>query len=135
MNMRILSVLGAAGLMVGFSLPAGAVPSATTRVLDKETLTGIEGHDLPTPPVHPALFTLPIDVQVVKNDTITTDTPITDKFGVATPVADWATAVRACLYAKPKLVRVVGKDSVPFVINKNEGTVVLNANGKAVCPQ
>jgi hypothetical protein len=132
MNMRILSVLGAAGLVAGVSFPAFAVPKAVTPVLPRESFVGTESLTLPTPPVLPALFTLPIDVQIVKNTSITTDTPITDKFGIGSDTKAWGAEVTKALYAKPKLVRVAGKDSVPFVIDGAAGNIVLNANGRAV---
>jgi hypothetical protein len=132
MNMRVLSVLGAAGLITSVALPAVAVPKAVTPVLPRESVTGVPSHTLPTPPVHPNAFTLPIDVQIVKNDTITSDTPITDKYGIGSDIKVWGAEVQKALFARPKLVRVAGKDAVPFVINKDEGAIVLNANGRAV---
>lgn len=132
MNMRILSVLGTAGLIASVALPAVAVPKAVTRILPRETFVGTTSHTLPTPPVHPAAFSLPMDVQIVKNDTITSDTPITDKNGIGSDIKVWGAEIQKAMYARPKLVRVVGKDAVPFVINGDEGTIVLNANGRAV---
>ncbi|MBM0740432.1 hypothetical protein JOY44_02175 [Phormidium sp. CLA17] len=132
MNMRFLSVLTIAGLFASIALPAFAVPKAVTRVLPRESFVGTPFHTLPTPPVHPAAFTLPLDIQIVKNDTITTDTPITDKNGIGSDIKVWGAEVQKALYARPKLVRIAGKDAVPFVINGDEGTIVLNANGRAV---
>lgn len=132
MNMRILSVIGAAGMMAATALPAAAVPKAETPVLPRESFVGTPSHTLPTPPVHPALFTLPIDVQVVKDSSITTDTPITDKYGIGSDIKVWAEDVRKSLYGRPQLVRVAGKDSVPFVINGDKGVIKLNANNRAV---
>lgn len=132
MNMRILSVLGTAGLVASVALPAVAVPKAVTPVLPRETFVSTPSLTLPTPPVMPAAFTLPIDVQIVKNDTITSDTPITDANGIGSDIKVWGEAIRKAMYARPKLVRVAGKDAVPFVINGDEGAIVLNANGRAV---
>ncbi len=132
MNMRILSVLGVVGLVAGASLPAVAGPTAVTTVLPRESFVGTTSAKLPTPPVLPALFTLPIDIAIVKDDSITTDTPITDKYGVGSDIKVWGAEVQKALYAKPKLVRVAGKDAVPFVINGDEGVIKLNANGRAV---
>ncbi len=132
MNMRILSVLGTASLVASVALPAVAVPKAVTPVLPRESATGVLFHTLPTPPVHPNAFTLPIDVQIVKNDTITSNTPITDKNGIGSDIKVWGAEIQKAMYARPKLVRVVGKDAVPFVINGDEGAIVLNANGRAV---
>ncbi|MBF2026644.1 MAG: hypothetical protein IGS48_07745 [Oscillatoriales cyanobacterium C42_A2020_001] len=131
MNMRILSVIGVAGMMAATSLPAAAVPKAVTPVLPRESFVGTESHTLPTPPVHPALFTLPIDVQVAKDDSLA-DNPITDKYGIGSDIKVWAEDIRKCLYARPVLVRVAGKDSVPFVINGDKGLIKLKGT-KAVC--
>jgi hypothetical protein len=132
MNMRILSALGAASLVVGASLPAVAGPTAVTPVLPGESVTGVPSHKLPTPPVHPNAFTLPIDVQVMKDDTITSSTLITDKYGIGSDIKVWAADIQKCMMAKPKLVRVASK-TVPFVVNGDEGLLKLNASGKPVC--
>ncbi len=131
MNMRILSVIGVAGMMAVTALPAAAVPKAVTRVLPRESFVGTESHTLPTPPVHPALFSLPIDVQVAKDDKLA-DNPITSKYGIGSDIKVWAEDIRKCMYARPVLVRVVGRDSVPFVINGDKGLIKMKGN-KAVC--
>lgn len=135
MNMRILSVIGAAGLVVGASLPAAAVPKAETKILPKETFTGVESITLPyTAPYQlPGALTLPMDVVVVKDTSLTDDYPITTKFGIGSDIKEWGAAVKKCETSRPKLVRMVGSDAVPFVIEGDEGNVVLNANGRAVC--
>ncbi|EKQ68196.1 hypothetical protein OsccyDRAFT_2718 [Leptolyngbyaceae cyanobacterium JSC-12] len=131
MNMRILSVIGVAGMMAVTALPAAAVPKAVTRVLPRESFVGTESHTLPTPPVHPALFSLPIDVQVAKDDNLA-DNPITSKYGIGSDIKVWAEDIRKCMYARPVLVRVVGRDSVPFVISGDKGLIKMKGN-KAVC--
>ncbi len=131
--MRVLSVVGAAALVVGSSLPAFAGTKAVTPVLPRESFVGTPSLDLPTPPVLPALFTLPITTVVVKDDSITSDTLITDKYGVGSDIKTWGADVTKCLYSPAKLVRVAGKDAVPFVIDGTEGVIKLNANGRAVC--
>jgi hypothetical protein len=133
MNMRILSVLGFASLIVGAALPAVAGPTATTKVLPSESATGVPSHKLPTPPVHPNAFTLPIDVQVAKDDSITSSTLITDKYGIGSDIKVWGEDIRKCMMSTPKLERVVGKTKVPFVINGKEGVLKLNASNKPVC--
>jgi hypothetical protein len=133
MNMRILSVVGAAALLAGASLPAVAGPKAVTKVLPRESYVGTPSHTLPTPPVHPALFTLPIDVQVVKDESITSDTLVTDKYGLGSDYKVWAADIQKCLYSPAKMVRMAGKDAVPFVINGADGVIKLNANNRAVC--
>ncbi|MGV0025772.1 hypothetical protein [Phormidesmis priestleyi] len=105
--------------------------SATTMVLEKETITGIKEISFPTPPVTPAFFTLPMQLRVVKDPSITSDTPITDKS--AKDITTWAAAIRACAADRPAFVRVVGDQEVPFMINGSEGKVRMNANDKPVC--
>ncbi|MDX2229898.1 MAG: hypothetical protein NW220_09685 [Leptolyngbyaceae cyanobacterium bins.349] len=132
MNMRILSVIGTAGMLAATSLPAAAVPRAVTPVLPRESFVGTPSHTLPTPPVHPALFTLPIDVQVAKDESLAAN-PITDKYGIGSDIKVWAEDIRKCMYARPVLVRVAGKDSVPFVINGDKGLIRIGKGNRAVC--
>jgi hypothetical protein len=106
-------------------------PAASTMVLDKETITGVKEVTLPTTPKRAAYFTLPINVQVVKEASITTDTPITDK--LAKDLPSWSSAVRACLQDKPSFVRVVDNQQVPFMLSGGEGKIKLNANDRPVC--
>jgi hypothetical protein len=121
------------------STPTASIPGAavTTMVLPKETITGIKSVGLPTPPpVMPIYFTLPIQVAVAKDSSMTSNTPISDRYTDKAnwDVKAWAAAVSNCLQAKPKLMRVVGDEQVPFMLNGSEGTIMLNANDKAVCP-
>ncbi len=105
--------------------------TAKTTVLKEETITGIKEVSLPTPPTTPAFFTLPIELHVLKDAAITSDTPITDKN--SRDLSAWASAVRACAMDKPAFVRVVGDQQVPFIINGTEGKIRMNANDKPVC--
>ncbi len=105
--------------------------TATTTVLSEETITGIKEVSFPTPPVTPAFFTLPIELRVVKDPAITSNTPITDKN--ATDLSAWSSAIRACAMDRPAFVRMVGDQQVPFMVNGTEGKVRLNANDKPVC--
>jgi hypothetical protein len=100
-------------------------------VLEEETITGIKQVTLPTPPVTPARFTLPMDIKVVQEASVTSNTPITDKLSKDLP--SWGSAVRACLQDKPTFVRVVGDQQVPFMVNGTEGKIKLNANNRPVC--
>jgi hypothetical protein len=138
MKRSLLFMLGVAAA-VGSSVSAVAqetvtleAPTAVTPVLSQETISGVESLTLPTPPVMPARFTLPIDVVVAKDASITTNTPITDS--KATDYAAWGEMIRECLKSYPVLVRVVSKDQVPFVVNGKQGSIKLNANDKPVCP-
>jgi hypothetical protein len=116
---------------------SGPVPAAMTQVLPQETITGIKTVALPdSAPIQPAFFTLPIDLKVAQDTSATSSTPISDRYtGKANwDLAAWTAGVRNCLQQKPKLMRVVGDQSVPFMLNGTEGTIMLNANNQAVCP-
>jgi hypothetical protein len=99
--------------------------------LEEESITGIKEVTLPTPPIAASKFTLPMQVQVVKEASVTSDTPITDQMSKDIP--NWGAAVSACLRDKPAFVRVVGDKQVPFMVNGTEGKIRLNANDKPVC--
>lgn len=117
--------------------PSGPAPAAMTMVLPQETITGIKTVSLPEPmPIRPAYFTLPIVLKVAQDTGVTSSTPISDRYtGKANwDLAAWMSGVRNCLQQKPKLMRVVGDQSVPFMLNGSEGTIMLNANNQAVCP-
>ncbi|MBL1176173.1 hypothetical protein [Pantanalinema sp. GBBB05] len=137
MKTRVLSILGAASAVASLALPASAQYTAVTEVLPKETLTTVTELALPTPPVQPYFYTLPNVIVLDKDTSVTTNTPITDKYAPTLPNIDysaWAEQVRSCLYGKPVLRRVVGDQAVPFVVNGAEGVIKLNANDRAVCP-
>ncbi len=119
------------------AVPSRAAPTATTMVLPKETITGIKTVSLPEPlPVRPAYFTLPIILKVAQDKAVTSSTPISDRYTGKEnwDLAAWMSGVQNCLQQKPKLMRVVGDESVPFMLNGAEGTIMLNANNQAVCP-
>jgi hypothetical protein len=130
MKLRILSAFSAIAFLTGVCAPVFA-QTAETQVLPEESVTGVPSHTLPTPPVHPNEYTLPMDIEVVKDDSITTNTIITDARGSDLPA--WAELVRQCLRENPILVRVVGEEQVPFIVNKMEGKLKLNVNDKPVC--
>jgi hypothetical protein len=118
------------------STPTGnPAAAATTMVLPRESITGITSVDLPAPPIQAAYFTLPIDLRVAKDASIASSTPISDRYTAkdSWDIKAWANAVSGCLQQKPKLVRVVGNDQVPFMLNGSEGTIMLNSSDKAVC--
>jgi hypothetical protein len=114
---------------------ADPAAAATTMVLPRESITGITSVNLPAPPIQAAYFTLPIDLRVAKDASITSSTPISDRYTAKASwdIKAWANAVSGCLQQKPKLVRVVGSDQVPFMLNGSEGTIMLNSSDKAVC--
>jgi hypothetical protein len=129
---RLIGAIALSTALIGAGLPASA-QTAVTPALDSETITGARSVTLPTPPVTPAYFTLPMDIQMVKDGSITTNTPITDKMA-GQPVAAWVEAIKACSLLKPALVRKVSDQEVPFTVGDSAGTVKLNANDKPVCP-
>jgi hypothetical protein len=109
-------------------------PGAKTMVLPQETITGIKMVDFGALPVRPINFTLPMMVAVAKGAG-SSDTPISDRYTAKETwdVKAWGAAISGCLQQKPKLVRVVGDEKVPFMIDGAEGTIMLNANDKSVC--
>jgi hypothetical protein len=111
---------------------SGTEPLAMTAVLPQESITGVTQATLPTPgPVPATYFTLPIDIQIAKDPSITSNTPISDKG--TSDVTAWAAAVENCMMQKPALVRMVGNQAVPFMVGGSDGTIKLNANNVAVC--
>jgi hypothetical protein len=139
MNLRNLSALGAVVVVAGFAMPgiaqettAPTARTATTKILPQETVSGVEEYTLPPYPVQPYYYTLPNNVRIAKDTSVTTNTPITDTKGK--DLAAWSESIRTCLKTNPVLVRVVGDEQVPFLINKTEGSLKLNANDKPVCP-
>jgi hypothetical protein len=100
-------------------------------ILEDETITGVKEITLPGTATAAAKFTLPIEVAVVQEAGVTSDTPITDK--MSKDMSAWGAAVSACLQDKPAFVRVVDDQKVPFMVNGSEGKIRLNANGKPVC--
>jgi hypothetical protein len=118
-------------LSMGHAVVASAAPLAVTTSPDKETIVGGRSVDLPTPPVTPIYFTLPIELAIVKDPAIATNTPITDS--LKSDYAAWGAKIKECSLQKPIFVRKVGDEQVPFVVGGSEGTIKLNANDKPVC--
>jgi hypothetical protein len=100
-------------------------------MLENESITGVKEATLPSASGAPSRLTLPIQVQVVKEAAVTSDTPITDK--MSKDLTAWGAAVSACLQDKPDFVRVVEDKQTPFMLNGTEGKIKLNANDKPVC--
>lgn len=125
------AIAATVALSMGYAATASAAPLAVTTSPDSETIVGGRSVDLPTPPVTPIYFTLPIELSIVKDPAITTNTPITDS--VPSDYPAWGEKIRACLLQKPVFVRKVGEGQEPFVVGGSEGTIKLNANDKPVC--
>lgn len=101
----------------------------------------------------PKAFDFPILTEVGTDTTITTNSPITDGFvsrlttipsGITLDdiprlraeytrsVDTWAEEIKECLAKKPRLVRVSTSNPIQFY-GGTVGTIVLNANNRAVC--
>ena len=129
--LRKLAIAAIVTVSMGHAVAASAQPLAVTTSPDQETIVGGRSVDLPTPPVAPIYFTLPIELSIVKDPSITTNTPITDK--IPTDYPAWGAAIKACSLQKPIFTRKVADSQVPFVVGGSEGTIKLNANDKPVC--
>ncbi len=92
----------------------------------------INGERLPAVPALPAQFLNPI-VLVQATGGGASSHPITDS--TSGNMADWEARVRNCLHSNPRLISVDFRgNSVPVLFDGQEGTIVQNANGHAVCP-
>ncbi len=129
--LKRFAVAAVVAFSMGHAVVASAAPLAVTDSPDEETIVGGRSVDLPTPPVTPIYFTLPMELAIVKDPAITTDTPITDK--LTSNYTAWGEAIRACTQQKPIFVRKVGDKEVPFVVGGSAGQIKLNANDKPVC--
>ena len=149
---------GVALLTIGTSLPAQANPSIQTPVMPAETIVGYKAANIHTPPILPAYFTLPIQLEVAKNSSITTNTPITDKSplpeftdrtgdgrlslddipghraATTQEMNQWASKIRGCMSEQPQLVRVAMGREIPVQISGKTGHIVRNSSNNFVCP-
>jgi hypothetical protein len=86
----------------------------------------------------PKAFDFPIITNVATDTSITSDFLITEQFS-APPgrteytgaLTAWAASIRECLAKQPRLIRASTKN--PIQINGTVGTIVRNANNRAVC--
>ena len=86
----------------------------------------------------PRAFDFPIITNVATDTSITSDFLITEQFS-APPgrteytgaLTAWAASIRECLAKQPRLIRASTKN--PIQINGTVGTIVRNANNRAVC--
>ncbi|MEZ2224838.1 hypothetical protein [Microcoleus sp.] len=86
----------------------------------------------------PKAFDFPIITNVATDTSITTDYLITDQFRAPATRSEytsalntWSEAVKECLRKQPRLIRASTKN--PVQINGKVGTIVRNANNRAVC--
>ncbi|MDY6806971.1 MAG: hypothetical protein SXA11_24615 [Cyanobacteriota bacterium] len=135
------------------SLPAAA--SAIPSEFDYSTGVGVyyELPDLLTPyRTLPSGFDLPIITEIEVDGGVRTDSPITDIFIDNLPsvpsgitldellrlraqysrgMEAWGEEIVECLSESPRIVRV--STGSPVIINGSRGTLVVNANNRAVC--
>jgi hypothetical protein len=86
----------------------------------------------------PKAFDFPIITRVDTDTSITSDYLITDQFRppatrpeYTAALTAWAASIKECLGKQPRLIRVSTKN--PIQINGKVGTIVRNANNRAVC--
>ena len=86
----------------------------------------------------PKAFDFPIITNVATDTSITTDYLITEQFRAPAgrteytgALTSWATSIRECLAKQPRLIRKTTGN--PVLINGREGTIVRNANNRAIC--
>ena len=86
----------------------------------------------------PRAFDFPIITNVATDTSITTDHIITDQFRApatrteyTSALTAWSESIKECLAKQPRLIRASTKN--PIMINGRVGTIVRNANNRAVC--
>lgn len=133
------------------SLTALAIPSDFDYKKGAEEYWSLPDIALPYRAL-PSKFDLPVITEMTVDESITTDSPITDEFvnnipEVASGISldelprirseytralqGWGDEVGSCLEKKPALIRK--STGNPVIINGVRGTIVLNANNRAVC--
>lgn len=122
--------LAAIALGVSVALPVRAELAETVSP-DEETIVGGRDVMLPSKPLTPIDYALPMEINFVTDSTITTDTPITDSLYEDT--AAWGEAISGCLVQTPILVRETVSGDMPFIVGATTATIQLNANGNPVC--
>ncbi|MEM9446907.1 MAG: hypothetical protein AAGA75_00055 [Cyanobacteria bacterium P01_E01_bin.6] len=129
--LRKIAILGVAAAAIGFALPANA-ELAETYSPDEETIVGGRDVSLPSIPVTPWRYALPMEISIVQDASVTTDTPITD--AMSEDVAAWGEAVAGCMSLSPEMVRETRGGDQPFIVSDATRTINLNANSTPVCP-
>jgi len=86
----------------------------------------------------PRAFDFPIITNVATDTSITSDHLITDQFRAPATrteytraLTTWSESIKECLGKQPRLIRASTKN--PIQINGKVGTIVRNANNRAVC--
>ncbi|MGB3493688.1 MAG: hypothetical protein WBA57_13240 [Elainellaceae cyanobacterium] len=122
--------LAAIAFGVTAALPARAELAETVSP-DEETIVGGRDVMLPSKPLTPIDYALPMEINFVTDSTVTTDTPITDSLYEDT--AAWGEAISGCLVQTPIFVRETVSGDMPFIVGATAATIQLNANGNPVC--
>ncbi|MGE5656996.1 MAG: hypothetical protein ACM37W_10300 [Actinomycetota bacterium] len=142
-----LFLLGCAVVLTSLPLPALAQASFDYKGGSKN-YQALPGD--PRDRTLPKIFDFPVVTRVATDTTITSDHLITDQFRLptvpqglsaadvprlrseyTTALTAWGESVRECLRRQPRLIRVSTNN--PVLINGKEGTIVRNANNRAVC--
>jgi hypothetical protein len=126
-----IAMFGIAIAALGVALPANA-ELAETYSPDEETIVGGREVSLPSIPVTPWSYALPMETSIIQDASITSNTPITD--AMSDDVAAWGEAVGGCLQLSPEMVRETVAGVQPFIVNDAARTIHLNANEIPVCP-
>ncbi len=150
---KFSTLLGSLCALVVTNIPlsALAIPSDFDYKSGKEKYHSLPDLSIPYRTL-PRKFDFPIITEIDVNNSVRTDSPITDAFVNNLPsiptgitldellryrgeytaaIEAWGEEVTECLNEKPRLLRV--STGNPVIINGEEGTIVLNANNRAVC--
>lgn len=132
--LRKLWMLGCVSLIAGYGIPAVAQTGAVaeTHSPDSETIVGGRDVYLPSVPVLPIYYALPMVIHMEQDPSITSNTPLIDNIQ---DINTWAEAVRECAQSSPTMQRETSEGLVPFNITGQtaNGIVKLNAGGKPIC--
>ncbi|MEB3211984.1 MAG: hypothetical protein VKL39_11545 [Leptolyngbyaceae bacterium] len=129
--LKKIAIFGIVFAALGIALPANA-ELAETYSPDEETIVGGREVSLPSVPVTPWRYALPMEISIIQDSSITTDTPITD--AMSDDVSAWGEAVAGCLTLSPEMVRETVAGNQPFIVSDAARTIHLNANSSPVCP-
>jgi hypothetical protein len=140
--LQIVAIAGLSSPVLSQAEPA----TLQTKTAESESVTKPAGTSVEIPKVPAPIFakylTLPWDIKMSVSESITSNSPITDKSSYAntTPeqysqlITAWVEQISTCSKEKPNLYRVVEEETkIPVTINKITGKIFLNANKKPVC--
>ena len=138
-------------VVANLPMPALAIPSDFDYKSGSEDYQPLPDLSIPYRTL-PRKFDFPIITEIDVDNSVRTDSPITDAFVNNLPsiptgitldellryraeytaaIEAWGEEVTECLNQKPRLLRV--STGNPVIINGEEGTIVLNGNNRAVC--